>query len=114
MKINRYSNISRVMKKIKELINYLRGKTISLNNLEQKVIELARKHNKSYVSVSIELSRHLKCNIREKDEQPTYEFKLYIDGYKHGIGKTPQEAYDNLKKNIEQPVQVSKIEEIVI
>lgn len=82
-------------------------KTISMQELREKVRKLAVKKQQPYYTVSAELGQHIYKDGTVRDKVC---YKLYVDGYGFHEGETFEEAFKLLNKAMfPKPVQISEI-----
>ena len=61
----------------------------SVKEFKEQAIVLMKKLGKTYCSVTVELSHHLRDGSEEE------KYSVYIDGYNYISGRTPEEALEN-------------------
>lgn len=86
------------MKKlIKNIISYLQGNTVYLQDFNDQIRKIAINNNSRCCQVSIELMNHLNVNPNSK----YIKYKCYIEGFEFFEGETMQEVISKVKNAIE-------------
>ena len=99
----------KAIQRVKDAYRVLTGKHVLLSSLEASVKELTvRKDPKGiYHTVKVTKTIYKGGNIE-------YEFSVYVHGYSHNSGKTPEEALKSLHNEMFPSEKQQPIEEVSI